>query len=79
MKTAAMPDTADPKDDRIVDKKTWARRWNLSTRTVDKFLQSGMPHLKIGSRRVRLIVQEADSWMKEKFATRRSGRVPTAA
>jgi len=61
--------------DNIVDKRAFAARWKFSLRQVDNFLAQGMPHLKIGKRRVRIIVDEADSWMKEKFGIRRNGKV----
>ena len=55
----------------IVDKNGFARRWGFSRRTVDNFLAQGLPHLKIGTRRVRIVVAEGDAWMRENFATRR--------
>lgn len=59
----------------ITDKRGYARHWMFSTRHVDNLLASGLPHLKIGKRRVRIIVAEADAWMKARFATRRLGRL----
>ena len=55
------------------DKKGFAKRWSLSTRTVDSFLSRGMCHLKIGKRRVRICIPEADAFMHEKFHTQRRG------
>ena len=55
----------------IVDKKGYASRWSFSTRKVDDLLSQGLPHLKIGSRRVRICIPEADAWMRTKFATQR--------
>jgi hypothetical protein len=57
----------------VMDKKQFARRWGFSTRMVDKILAAGMPHLKFGLRRVRLITEEADAWIKERYGTRRNG------
>lgn len=58
----------------ITDKRGYGERWHFSTRHIDNLLASGLPHLKIGKRRVRIIVAEADAWMKERFGTRRLGR-----
>jgi hypothetical protein len=55
----------------ITDKKGFGARWDFSVRHVDNLLRQGMPHLKIGKRRVRIITEEADSWMRERFGTRR--------
>jgi hypothetical protein len=55
----------------IVDKRGYAKRWGLSTRTIDNLLRSGLPHCKVGKRRVRLFVAEADAWMRERFLTQR--------
>jgi hypothetical protein len=57
----------------ITDKKGFAVRWGFSIRMVDNFLAAGLPHLKIGKRRVRILIDEADAWMKERFGTRRMG------
>ena len=55
-------------------KKRFGDRWEVSDRMIDKLLAKGMPHLKIGSRRVRICIAEADQWMNEQFRTvRRNG------
>lgn len=61
----------EPAQSPVTDKQGFGRRWGFSTRQVDNFLGQGMPHLKIGKRRVRIVIAEADAWMHEKFATRR--------
>jgi len=61
--------------DQITDKRGYAARWRFSVRHMDNLLAQGLPHLKIGLRRVRIIVAEADRWMVERFATRRLGPV----
>jgi len=53
------------------DKRGFAKRWSVSTRTVDSWLAAGMVHLKIGNRRVRICIAEADAWMQEQFRTQR--------
>lgn len=57
------------------DKKGFATRWGFSPRHIDNLMTEGLPHLKIGRRRVRIVVEEADRWMKEKFGVRRLGSV----
>ncbi len=59
----------------ITDKRGYAARYSVATRTIDNFLGQGMPHLKIGNRRVRIVIAEADAWMRENFATRRLSRL----
>ena len=58
----------------ITDKRGFAQRWRFSVRHVDNLLAQGLPHLKIGKRRVRLIIPEADAWMQDRFGTRRIGK-----
>jgi hypothetical protein len=65
--TNSQPALASP----FTDKKGFAKRWQGSTRWVDDLIARGMPHLKIGSRRVRICVAEADAWMQEQFRTQR--------
>jgi hypothetical protein len=55
----------------VTDKRGYAKRWHFSIRHIDNLLAKGMPHLKIGSRRVRIIIAEADKWMHEQYGTRR--------
>lgn len=61
--------------DEITDKRGYAAHWKFSVRHTDHLLAQGLPHLKIGQRRVRIIVAEADAWMRERFGTRRLGPV----
>ena len=57
----------------ITDKRGFAARWCFSPRHIDNLLAQGMPHFAIGKRRVRIVVAEADAWMREHFSTRRIG------
>ena len=57
----------------IVDKAAYAARYGGSRRWVDGLLAQGLPHLKIGARRVRIVITEADGWMREKFHVQRMG------
>ena len=62
----------------ITDKRGFAARWSFSVRHVDNLLAQGLPHLAIGKRRVRIVVAEADSWMRNRFHTRRQRGAATA-
>lgn len=55
----------------ITDKKGLAKRWLFSVRQIDNFLAAGMPHMAIGKRRVRIVIAEADAWLRERYGTRR--------
>jgi hypothetical protein len=69
----AAPDTATGTNtaDTITDKRGYAARWKFSVRTIDTLLAKGLPHCKVGKRRVRLVVSEADKWMAEQFRVQR--------
>jgi hypothetical protein len=57
------------------DKRGYAGHLLFAVRTVDNLLRQGLPHLKIGERRVRICILEADRWMCERFGQQRSRRV----
>lgn len=57
--------------DAITDKRGFAARWKFSVRKIDDLLSRGLPHCKVGQRRVRIVVSEADSWMREQFRVQR--------
>jgi hypothetical protein len=59
----------------ITDPIGYARRWGFSKRKVSDLLAKGLPHLRVGSRRVRILVPEADAWMKSQFGTQRLGKL----
>jgi hypothetical protein len=63
--------------DDVTDKRGYGKRWGFSPRHVDNLISQGLPHLKIGERRVRIIVPEADAWMKQQFGTQRRGQSKT--
>jgi len=63
--------TETPTETAIMDKTEYGRRWRFSPRYIDNLLRQGPPHLKIGKRRVRIVVSEGDAWMKERFSTQR--------
>jgi predicted DNA-binding transcriptional regulator AlpA len=43
-------------------------------RTVDSLMQQGMPHLKLGRRKVRFDLGEVAVWLKQTYGTQRLGR-----
>ena len=51
---------------------------NMSLRWVDGELVKGMPHLKLGPRRVRFDLEEVREWLKEKYGQQRRGKVAAA-
>jgi hypothetical protein len=59
------------KAEEITDKRGYAARWHGSVRWVDNLLAEGLPHFKIGARRVRISIPEADAWMREQFRVQR--------
>jgi excisionase family DNA binding protein len=56
------------------DKNDVAAMLQLSKRTVDTLLSKGMPHLRIGARRVRFDMDEVQKWLKEKFYSTEKGK-----
>lgn len=56
-------------------KKHVAQLLSVCARSVDNLLAQGMPHLKIGERRVRFDLDEVHAWAKREFSTRRMGKV----
>jgi hypothetical protein len=66
-------------DGTITDKRGYGQRWHFSTRKIDTLLAAGLPHCKVGARRVRILIPEADAWMREKFRVQRIGPAHTTA
>jgi len=74
-KTLPLPEVATGSqlaDTEITDKKGYAQHWLFSVRKVDNLLAEGLPHCKVGKRRVRIMIAEADRWMVERFGQQRS-------
>lgn len=58
----------------FTDKAGIAIRYGFTARHVNRLMEQGMPHLKVGNRRTRFRVSATDAWMEETFGTRnRSG------
>jgi hypothetical protein len=62
----------------FTDKRGYAQRWQFSTRKCDDLIAQGLPHLKIGKRRVRICIMEADSWMQAQFRVQRRAAPATS-
>jgi hypothetical protein len=58
----------------VTDKKGFGARWLFSPRMIDNLLADGLPHCKVGKRRVRIIIDEADHWMRARYGTQRRGQ-----
>lgn len=58
-----------------LDKKGFAARWGMSARWMDRQLTLGLPHMKLGHRTIRIVVAEADEWLKGRYSTARLGRM----
>jgi len=57
----------------FLDKRALAARWRLCPRSISNLLAMGLPHLKIGTRRVRFVVSECDKWLIDTFHVQRLG------
>ena len=54
-----------------MDKVSFGQRFKVSKRTVDNWIATGCPHLKLSARMVRLPLVEATEWVKERYMTQR--------
>ena len=59
----------------LADKRAIARFANLSPRTIDNLMAEGLPHLKIGRRRVRFDLTEVSIWLRQKYGVARIGKL----
>jgi hypothetical protein len=57
--------------DLIISITQYARRFRVRRETVDDWVRMGLPHLKISPKCTRIVVPEADEWMKNRFGRRR--------
>jgi hypothetical protein len=55
----------------ISDKRAYAAHWSSSVRSVDNWIAKGLPCLRIGKRKVRILTSEADAWMVNTFGSQR--------
>ena len=62
------------------DKKAVAALADMrSTRWVELQMQKGMPHLKMGPRRVRFDLGEVADWLRQTYGAQRRGRKAVTA
>ena len=52
---------------RYTDKKGYGEHLGFCERTVTNLIGKGLPCLKVGARRIRIEVAEADRWMQRTF------------
>ena len=57
-----------------IDKKALANRLGLSRRTIDNWMQRGLPHLNLGARRVRFDLRDVEPWLQRQCRTVRYGK-----
>ena len=67
------PAASVPADEKITaeNKVQVSQRFAVSKRTCDGWLASGMPHLKLSARMVRVPVAEATQWVRERYLVQR--------
>ncbi len=63
-----------PQASPYIDKKALATRLGLSRRTIDNWMQRGLPHLKLGARRVRFDLRDVEPWLQRQCRTVRYGK-----
>lgn len=72
-----LPDRPAPSTE-YTDKRGYAARWGVSSRSVDSWLSQGLPYFRLGPKTVRIAIPDADAWMRETFRARRRKRsLPT--
>lgn len=65
----------DNNSSRLLDKRGLADFVGMSPRWIDGQLGKGLPHLKLGPRRVRFDAGEALDWLRGQYSTQRRGPV----
>jgi predicted DNA-binding transcriptional regulator AlpA len=66
--------TATAPQERLWRKSDVAAYVGLAPRTIDNMLASGLPHMKLGARRLRFDPEEVKAWFRHQFRTARMGR-----
>jgi hypothetical protein len=72
--TNQLPQTAGGKDQSAItiphlgDKRSVADMAQMSVRWVDTQLAKGMPHLKLGKRRIRFDMDEVKGWLVKEYS-----------
>jgi len=63
-----------PTEFKFGDKFAVAEMLDLCPRSVDNLMAQGMPHLRIGTRRVRFDMAEVRAWAKRHYGVSRMGK-----
>jgi excisionase family DNA binding protein len=71
----SQPVEPQPQASPYIDKAALAQRLGLSRRTIDNWMQRGLPHLKLGTRRVRFDLRDVEPWLQRQCHTVRYGRM----
>ena len=65
---------AESNSPRFGTKRDVAAMLQLSVRSIDNLLSSGMPHCKLGLRRCRFDMPEVFAWFKSRYSVQRIGK-----
>jgi hypothetical protein len=63
----------------LLDKNDLARLLKLSPRSISNWMERGMPHLRLGERRVRFIQEDTLAWLKANYSCSRIGKLNARA
>lgn len=55
----------------VITVREFAARYDASERTGFKWIQKGLPYLKISTKKTRIPITEGDRWMNEQFFRKR--------
>jgi hypothetical protein len=50
----------------------YAFRLNVCTRTIDRLIDQGLPHLRVGAKSIRIDPLTADKWLTQTYGTTRA-------
>ena len=59
----------------LLDKRDLARLLKLSPRSISNWMDKGLPHLRLGERRVRFVTPDVMQWFQENCACQRIGKL----
>ena len=59
----------------LLDKRALGTLLQLSTRSISNQMERGMPHLKIGQRRVRFEPEQVLTWLRSTYSCQRLGKL----
>jgi predicted DNA-binding transcriptional regulator AlpA len=59
----------------LLDKRDLARLLKLSPRSISNWMDKGLPHLRLGERRVRFVAPDVMKWFQENCGCQRIGKL----